>query len=435
MKNNIFYFFLLLALSLNFNLTAQELEINSSKVKYDNDAKITIFEGDVNSSDEKGNKLFAEYAEYNKLDKKIKTNGNTKIITSNGYEVISANVIFDNKKKIISSRNKTQIKDKDGNKILVDMFSYSTSTNIFFSKGNIKIFDINNNNYSFSEIYIDENVKKIVGSDVKAFLNDDKISSDGKNDPRLFANTMSLSENINTIEKGVFTFCKIREDEKCPPWTLQSKKIKHDLAKKTIYYDNVVLKVYDFPIFFAPKFSHPDPSVKRASGLLAPSLTNSTTVGSGFATPYFWNIAKDRDLTLTPKFYVAENPLLLAEYRQAFMSSFLIVDAGYTPGYKKKNNKKTDGGRAHFFSNFNKIFLNEQDRKSSLEINVEKVSNDTYLKVHNIDTSLADKNETVLENKLDFVYQDKDLFFGLAPSFFEDTTKHSNKRYEYQKLY
>ena len=44
---------------------------------------------------------------------------------------------------------------------------------------------------------------------------------------------------------------------------------------------------------------------------------------------------------------------------------------------------------------------------------------------------MADKNETVLENKLDFVYQDKDFFFGLAPSFFEDTTKHSNKRYEY----
>ena len=84
---------------------------------------------------------------------------------------------------------------------------------------------------------------------------------------------------------------------------MQSKKIKHDLAKKTIYYDNVILKIYDFPIFFSPKFSHPDPTVKRASGFLAPLLSNSTNLGSGFAVPYFFNIAGDNDFTLTPKLY------------------------------------------------------------------------------------------------------------------------------------
>ena len=114
------------------------------------------------------------------------------------------------------------------------------------------------------------------------------------------------------MEKGIFTYCKNRENEKCPPWTLQSKKIRHDLAKKTIYYDNVVLRIYDFPIFFSPKFSHPDPTVKRRSGLLAPSLNNSNTVGSSFGVPYFWNIADNKDLTFTPKFYLDENPLFLS---------------------------------------------------------------------------------------------------------------------------
>ena len=215
------------------------------------------------------------------------------------------------------------------------MFKYSTLSRIFFSKGNIKIKDINNNNYNFSEIYIDENKKKIIGSDAKAFINQDGTSISEENDPRFFANTMSLSGKINTFEKGIFTYCKIRENDKCPPWALQSKKIKHDLAKKTIYYDNVVLKVYDFPIFFFPKFSHPDPTVKRRSGLLAPSLSNSTNLGSGFAVPYFWNIADDKDLTFTPKHYVNSNPLLLAEYRQDFVNSFLVVDTDSTENDKK----------------------------------------------------------------------------------------------------
>jgi LPS-assembly protein len=431
MKNSFLYFSILFFFTFNLKLYSQELEINSSKIQYDNNNKITIFKGSVTAKDKKNNILSSEYAEYNKLGEVIETKGDTKIITSEGYEVFSSDVVFDNKKNKIYSNYNTTIIDKDGNNILVDMFSYSTLTKIFFSKGNIKIKDINDNEYNFSEIYIDESKKKIIGSDIKAHLKQEGISINSGNDPRFFANTMSLSKKVNTFDKGVFTYCKNRENEKCPPWTLQSKKIRHDLAKKTIYYDNVVLKVYDFPIFFSPIFSHPDPTVKRRSGLLAPSLSNSTTLGSGFATPYFWNIADDKDITFTPKFYVKENPLLLAEYRQDFLKSFLIVDAGYTQGYKKKDNKKSDGGRAHFFSNFNMGLINEKEKVSSLEVNLEKVSNDTYFKVYDINSSLVENDKSVLENKVDYFYQNKDFFFGLTPSVYEDTNKFGNLRHEY----
>jgi len=430
MKNN-FYTFFFIFIFLNLNLLAKELEINSSNVQYNDNSKITIFEGSVSVVDEKGNELFSEYASYNKLDELIETVGPTRIITSGGYEVISANIIFDNKRKLIQSNYKTQITDKDGNKTLVDMFDYSTLTNIFFSKGNIKVYDINNNNYNFSEIYIDEKNKKIIGSDVKAFLNQDNISINENNEPRFFANTMSLSGNTNTFEKGIFTYCKNRKNDKCPPWALQSKKIKHDLAKKTIYYDNVILKVYDFPIFFAPKFSHPDATVKRRSGLLVPFLSNSSTLGTGFSLPYFWNIADNKDLTITPKLYFNENPLMLTEYRHNFKNSSLIVDAGYTAGYQKQDTKKTSGGRSHFFANFNKNLIDEKEIKSNLLINLEKVSNDTYFKVHDIKTTLADKNKSILENLVDYTYQNNDFYFGLTPSIYEDLDKKGNLRHEY----
>jgi LPS-assembly protein len=431
MRNSFFYLSVLIYLTFTSNLVSQELKITSSEVQYDNINKITVFKGGVSSTDQKGNKLFSEYIKYDKLKELIETKGDSKIITSAGYEVFGTDMVFNNNKNVIYSNNKTQIIDRDGNNISVDMFNYSILSNIFFSKGNIKIKDINNNNYNFSEIYIDENKKKIIGSDVKAFLNPQNISLNSNNEPRFFANTMSLSKKISTFEKGIFTYCKNKGNDKCPPWTLQSKKIKHDLSKKTIYYDNVVLKIYDFPIFFSPKFSHPDPTVKRSSGLLAPSLTNSSNLGSGFSTPYFWNIAMDKDLTLTPRFYLNENPLLMAEYRQDFMNSFLIVDTGFTQGYKKKNDKKTSGARSHFFANFNMSLLNEDGKNSSLEIKTEKVSNDTYLKIYDVNGALANKNKAVLENKLDFVYQNRDFYFGLTPSVYEDTDKNGHLRYEY----
>jgi len=431
MKNNFLFSFVLLFQIFSFSSQAQELEINSSSIQHDATSKITIFEGNVSSSDERGNKLFSDYAKYNKLEELIETKGATKIITSGGYEVFGSDVIFDNKKNIIYSNNKTKIIDKDGNNISVEMFNYSILTNIFFSKGNIEIKDINNNNYNFSEIYIDENKKKIIGSDIKAFLNQSDISINSDNDPRFFANTMSFSEDINTFEKGIFTYCKNEGDDKCPPWALQSKRIKHDLAKKTIYYEHVVLKVYDFPIFYSPKFSHPDPTVKRRSGLLAPSLTNSSLLGSGFATPYFWNISADKDLTLTPKIFLGENPLLLAEYRQDFANSFLVVDTGFTQGFKKKDKKKKGGNRSHFFSNFNMNLLDEKERKSTLEVNFEKVSSDNYLKNYEINSSLVDEDKIILENKFDFIYQNKDFFFGLTPSVFENTNYLAHSKHEY----
>ena len=431
MKNKISYSFFLIFFLFNLNLFSQELEINSSKVTYNSIDRITLFEGNVNSKDKKGNKLFSEYAKYNELDDVVETSGDTKIITSNGFEILSSDVTFDNKKQLIHSNYKTQIKDKDGNKILVDMFDYSISKGIFFSKGNINFSDKNNNNYNFSEIYIDENKNKIIGSDVKAFFEQKDLKQDPGNAPRFFANTMSLSNNISNFNKGIFTTCKNRKNKKCPPWVLQSKKIKHDLAKKTIYYDNVVLKIYDFPVFFAPKFSHPDPTVKRRSGLLAPSFRNNSALGSGVSIPYFWNMSKDKDLTFEPNLYANENPHFLAVYRQDFKKSFLTIDAGYTEGYKQTNLKKTKGSRVHFFSNFNMSLVNEEQKKSNVEINLQKVSNDTYLQVYDVDTTLANKDTSILENTIDLTYQNKDFYFGLTPSIFEDTTKKGHLRHEY----
>ena len=111
--------------------------------------------------------------------------------------------------------------------------------------------------------------------------------------------------------------------------------MEHDSLKKTIYYDNAVIKVYDFPIFYFPKLAHPDPTVDRRSGFLPPTLSDSKNLGSGISIPYFLAINNDKNFTLTSKLYHSENPLFLGEYHQAFKNSYLLADFGYTEGYKK----------------------------------------------------------------------------------------------------
>ena len=59
------------------------------------------------------------------------------------------------KNSLIFSNKKTIIIDLDNNKISLDNFEYSTINNIFKSIGEIKIEDNKNNDYEFSQIYID----------------------------------------------------------------------------------------------------------------------------------------------------------------------------------------------------------------------------------------------------------------------------------------
>ena len=109
-------------------------------------------------------------------------------------------------------------------------------------------------------------------------------------------------DNVATVKKAVFTSCKKNNDE-CPPWQLEASEIKHDKTKKQLIYKDTILKVYDIPIFYFPKFFHPDPTVNRQSGFLTPKLNNSNILGTSLSVPYFGAISESRDFTFNPIFF------------------------------------------------------------------------------------------------------------------------------------
>ena len=420
---------ILFLILLPFDSFSKELNISANNIKSFVEKNETIFTGNVIVIDDKGNKLFSDEVRYQKKEDKVKSFNNTKITTNNGYKIEGTNIIFDNFNQKITSAEKTQISDKDGNLIFLDMFEYNTNTGFIFSQGEVEVKDIRNNVYQFSQIYIDQQKQQMVGTDVRGFLGPD-YKIDERNDPRFFSNSVMINENQREFTKGIFTYCEDKGDDKCPVWNLQAEKIRHDLAKKTIYYDNAVLKFFDFPIFYFPKLFHPDPTVKRQSGLLAPSYADSSNLGSSIKIPYFWDVSEDKDFTITPKLYSSENPLLFLEYRQAFKNSNLVVDTGYTKGYKKIDKNRSGGSRTHFFSKFTRSY--EDDFSfSNLTVNVQRSSNDTYLKVHDVDNILAKKELEVLKNEINYFYSGQNIDLGIDLSMTEDLNKKSNFRYEY----
>ena len=417
----------------NFNLLlSEELKLNSNSIKLNKNNNSISLNGNVNVSDNFGNSVSTDQAIYNKNSEILKTIGKTELATRNKYLVKSKNMFFDNVKGLVRSSFPSIIIDIDGNQIQVPMFEYDRKKNLFFSKGKILIKDINGNEYKFSEIYINEKDKKIVGSDLRAHFNQKDFKSNEDNDPRFYSNILSLDDEDLILEKGIFTYCKNRGEDKCPPWSIQAEKIQHSSSKKTIYYSNAVLKVYDFPIFYFPKFSHPDPTVDRRSGFLIPTLLNSSNLGTGLSIPYYVNLSKDRDLTFTSELYSKENPLLLAEYRQAFKNSFLHIDAGHTEGYKKVTKKKTDGARNHLFVKYTSGIFKNDEQRGFFELNLQQVSNETYFKVYDIETDLVNKENNIVENsiKFDYLFKD-DSSINTSIASFEDLSKSGHKKFEY----
>ena len=190
MKNN---FIIILVSFLYFQISqAENLKIKSENISIDKKTKITVFENDVEAIDGKNNILITEYAEYDKNLKILKSKNKTKIITSESYTLEGNNVTFDNNNNIISSNEPATIVDLENNTIYLDKFEYSTSQNLFKSTGKIKVIDSKKNSYNFSQIFIDEKKREIIGTDIKAFLNQKSFKFDSRNKPRVFANAIKI---------------------------------------------------------------------------------------------------------------------------------------------------------------------------------------------------------------------------------------------------
>ena len=430
MKNN-FLILIFFSFFLFSNSFGENLNIEASSITIDKKSKTSIFKENVVAKDLKNNTVKTDYAEYQKDSQTFESKGRTTILTSEGFFLEGENIFFDNSKDLITSKSSAIITDLENNKIFLDNFEYSTKNNFFRSVGNIKITDIKDNSYNFTQLYLDEKKREIIGTDVKAYLNDENFKTNKKNKPRIFANTVSIKDKKSKFNKSVFTLCDYRNNDKCPPWLFQANEMSHDQEKKTVYYENAVIKFYDVPIFYFPKLSHPDPSVKRRSGFLPPSFTNSKNLGSGFELPYFFALGYDKDITFSAKIFDTVHPLYLAEYRKAYKDSNLIVDTGYTQGYKSSTLTKKTGDKSHFFSKFVKNFVTKDNSNNNLVVTVQDTSNDKYLKLYKIDTDLVNHETDFLENSINYTRDNEDSFLGLQISSFETLKDTYNDKYEY----
>jgi len=411
--------------------TSDEIEITSDNFNYLKKINRLKAYGNAQILDTKKNiKIDADVMFYLKSKEIIYTLGETLIKISDTYEIKGYDIKLLRNDMLFSSLKPAIIKDILNNTTYeLNEFNYLISEEILKGK-KISITTENNTDKS-DKYFLDTGIfnfkdKKFLASDTNLIFHK-TLFNDDKNDPRL-KSVSSQGDEFNTyFDKGVFTSCK--KTDKCPPWKITSEKIKHDKIKKKITYTNSWLSIYDIPVVYFPKFFHPDPSVKRQSGFLMPELSSSKDFGSSIYAPYFLAISENKDLTIKPRLYDSKLLVLQNEYRQKTKKSKTIIDFSIAKNFATHSADKS-ASRSHFFVNNNINLGLENFLKSNLEINFNKVSNDTYLKKFNLPSPLLTYGNSLLSNiTMDLNHDNYDFMTSIE--MYETLSGDNNNRYQY----
>ena len=310
------------------------LEIISDNFEYDLINNIISAKEKAEVVDKvKDYKISSDFISYFKNDEKIISKSNTQAVIFSKYFFEGSNVTLLIDKMELSSSNKSNITD---NLNFYNLTKFKYLINDEELRGENLIITTNykrpkSDKFYLSSAIINLNTRNFVAKDTEILVHKN-IFDEPDNDPRIMGVSSSKTDEITKVNKAVFTSCK--KDENCPPWAIQADEIIHDKNKKQLSYKNAILRVYDIPVMYFPKFFHPDPTVKRQSGFLQPELNNSLTLGSSFSIPYYYLIADNKDLTIKPTFFDSDMNSLHGEYRQKNLNSSLIADFGYVSKFK-----------------------------------------------------------------------------------------------------
>ncbi len=243
---------------------------------------------------------------------------------------------YDQQNEIVTAKGNVEI--VQGERVLkADMVTYNVQKDEVVASGNIVLLEPTGEVLFADKVELARELKTGAIRDIRILFTDNS---------RLAAQSaVRVDENKVVMNNAVYSTCRLCETNRnaAPLWQAKSSQVEHDKAAKTITYRHAVLEFYGVPVIYTPYFSHPDPTVERQSGFLAPTVLNSTDLGYGITTPYYYVISEDKDLTFSPTVTTKEGVHLAAEYRQAFRQGDLNLDGSITYVDERDNNNLKTG--------------------------------------------------------------------------------------------
>ena len=247
-------------------------------------------------------------------------------------------LVYDTQGNKVIARGNVEIQ-YEANNLTADEVIYDQSANTLSASGNVVLRDQNGNiiraeRYALTDDFRDGFVQSlsVVARDNSRISAEQGTRRDG---------------NVTEFSNAKFTPCST--DGSTPPlWCIASRRIIHDEGAATISYQDAQFELFGQPVFYLPYFEHPDPSVKRKSGFLAPGFGTSEDLGFFTEIPYYFALSPHYDFVFRPR-YMSEQGVLwqgdwrhrLADGQYSIKFAAIDQDASDLPG----NPTQLDGFR------------------------------------------------------------------------------------------
>ncbi|MEN3746941.1 LPS assembly protein LptD [Sphingomonas sp. HF-S3] len=158
---------------------------------------------------------------------------------------------------------------------------------------------------------------------------------------RIAAERGERNGDIITVRNAAYTPCSVTNSEGCPKepsWKITAEKVVYDPNKGRLRYTGARVSIFNLLTIPLPVFSHPAGG-RSDSGFLMPDVRVTRVNGLQIAAPYFFALAPNRDLTVTPHIFTGVLPMMQAEYRELnSLGAFRI--AGYAT-YSRRSDDLT----------------------------------------------------------------------------------------------
>ena len=146
-----------------------------------------------------------------------------------------------------------------------------------------------------------------------------------------------LDRENSVVHQATYTTC-LRDDSASwePDWMIRAKRITLDRNEDVGVAYGGALEFKGVPILPIPAISFPL-SDKRKSGLLPPTIGVDSVSGFEYSQPYYWNIAPNRDATITPTIMSKRGVSLDTEFRYLEPNYDGSLDLQYMPNDKLRD--------------------------------------------------------------------------------------------------
>jgi len=123
---------------------------------------------------------------------------------------------------------------------------------------------------------------------------------------------------VVTLRQAAYTQCSVTDSEGCPKepsWKVTAVKVVYRPDRERIYFTGARFNLFGFASIPLPKLSTPVGNGAQ-SGILSPDIRYSRTNGFEVDVPYYFRLADNKGLTITPRLFTSVAPMVQAQYEQ-----------------------------------------------------------------------------------------------------------------------